>query len=127
MAQVNKYLELVKHIELEKDQANSEKEQYAQEKLKSDKKIETIISEYQENLNSEKKQVIEGMESEINKQSKMIQELEEKAFNQESLVDRLTRDKISLTSELEGLKKRLNSIDVDNVQVNIIILVRPFF
>lgn len=45
------------------------------------------------------------------------QELEERLFKQESLVDRLTRDKISLLSELESYKQKCNSIDVDNHNV----------
>lgn len=38
-------------------------------------------------------------------------------FKQESLVDRLTRDKVSLTSELESYKQKCNSIDFDNHHV----------
>ncbi len=46
--------------------------------------------------------------------------LEEKLFKQDNLVDRLTRDKISLTSELESYKKKCNSIDLDTHQVELV-------
>ena len=43
--------------------------------------------------------------------------LEERLFKQDNLVDRLTRDKISVVSELESYKKKCNSIDLDTHQV----------
>lgn len=57
------------------------------------------------------------------------QELEERLFKQESLVDRLTRDKVSLTSDLESYKQKCNSIDFDNhnVTLNVILKVDFYF
>ena len=43
--------------------------------------------------------------------------LEERLFKQENQIDRLTRDKVSLTSEVESYKKKCNSIDFDTHQV----------
>lgn len=40
-------------------------------------------------------------------------------FKQENLIDRLTRDKISLLNEVESYKQKCNSIDVDTHQVKI--------
>lgn len=44
--------------------------------------------------------------------------MEEKLIKQENLIDRLTRDKISLTSELESYKKKCNDFDLDTHQVS---------
>ena len=45
------------------------------------------------------------------------QSFEGKFLRQESLIDRLTRDKISLISEVENYKSKFNSIDLETHQV----------
>ena len=122
ISQVKKYADLVTHIERGKDQAVLEKEQYAQDKQNSDKKIEEFLNEFQENLISEKKIIVENVEIQIEKANLIIAELEEKCFKQESLIDRLTRDKIGLISENESYKNKCNSIDLDTHQVRIYFL-----
>ena len=117
ITQIKKYADLVEHIELEKNQAVLEKDQYAQEKMNSDQKIEEFLREFQENLNKEKRQVVENVNEEIEQLNGTIKELETKAFKQESTIDKLTRDKIGLISELESCKKKCNSIDLDTHQV----------
>lgn len=94
-----------------------EKDQYAQEKMNSDQKIEEFLREFQENLNKEKRQVVENVNEEIEQLNGTIKELETKAFKQESTIDKLTRDKIGLISELESCKKKCNSIDLDTHQM----------
>ena len=102
---------------MEKNQACLEKEQYAELKLNSDKKYEEFLNEFNENLYKEKKQIIENVDSQMKEYAANAQALDEKIFKQENAIDRLTRDKISLISELESYKKKCNSIDLDTHQV----------
>ena len=121
IGQIKKNVDLVKHLEMEKNQACLEKEQYAEQKLNSDKKYEAFLNEFNENLYKEKKQIIENVDAQMKEYAANAQTLEEKIFKQENAIDRLTRDKISLISELESYKKKCNSIDLDTHQVFIII------
>lgn len=118
ISQVKKYVDLVKHIEQEKDQAVMEKDHYAQEKLNSDKKIEEFLKEFQENLIKEKQLIVANVDDQIEKANAVVKELEEKCFKQEALIDKLTRDKIQVVSEMESYKKKCNSIDLDTHQVS---------
>lgn len=117
ITQVKKYADLVKHIEHEKDQAILEKQQCAQEKLNSDNKIEEFLKEFQTNLSNEKKLIVENVETQIEQANEKCGQLEERCFKQEALIDRLTRDKIGLISEMESYKSKCNSIDLDTHQM----------
>lgn len=118
MGQIKKYADLVEHIEQEKNRAFTERDQYAEEKANADRKIEEFLKEFHDNLLKEKKQIVENVDVEIERLNETVRELEVKSFKQESLIDRLTREKIGLVSDLESFKSKCNSIDLDTHQVS---------
>ncbi|CAF0876579.1 unnamed protein product [Brachionus calyciflorus] len=113
LSQIKKYVDLVKHLEMEKNQAYGERDIYREDKINTDKKLETILRDFNEKILSEKEIILENVESQIKKLTEENQILEERSFKQENLIDRLTRDKIDLISELESYKQKCNSIDFD--------------
>ena len=117
IGQIKKYADVVEHVEKERDRAFIERDQYAEEKANSDRKIEEFLREFQENLLREKSQIVQNVNVEIERLGESVKELEVKGFKQESLIDRLTREKIGLVSELESFKTKCNSIDLDTHQV----------
>ncbi len=117
ISQIKKYTDLVKHLELEKEKSDTERDQYKIDRQNAEKKLEEIMHDLNQKMLKEKELVLSTMESECQNLQKQNQELEERLFKQESLIDRLTRDKLTLTSECESYKKKCNSIDFDTHQV----------
>ncbi len=118
IGQVKRYADLVRHIEQEKEQGCVEKEQYRQDKLLSEKKIEEFLKEFQENLIKEKQTIMDNVESQLEQNTEKMAELENRCFKQEALIDRLTRDKVSLQSEMEGYKTKCNTVDLEAFQMS---------
>lgn len=87
------------------------------DKLSSDKKLEEIMRDFSDKIVKEKGVVLDNVESELRALTQLNQQLEERLFKQENLIDRLTRDKVSLTNEVESYKKKCDSIDFDTHQV----------
>jgi hypothetical protein len=65
VSQIKKYVDLVNHLELEKNQANTEKEQYQVEKCDADKRYEKLLKEMDENMFKEKEKIVENIETQI--------------------------------------------------------------
>lgn len=113
----------------------TERELFKEDKLNTDKKFASILKEYDEKLLKEKEIILDNVEKQIKDLTNQVinfkwfyfrsflkinfknQSLEERAFKQENLIDRLTRDKLSLLTEVESFKQKCNSIDVDTHQV----------
>jgi len=114
---VKRYADLVRHIEQEKEQLCVEKEQYRQDKLMSDRKIDDFLKEFQENLMKEKQAIVANVESQLDQNNVRAGELEARCFKQETLIDRLTRDKVNLQSELESYKTKCNTVDLEAFQM----------
>ena len=65
ISQIKKYVDLVNHLELEKNQANTEKEQYQVEKFEADQRYEKLLKEIDENMLKEKEKIVENIETQI--------------------------------------------------------------
>lgn len=65
ISQIKKYVDLVNHLELEKNQANTEKEQYQVEKLEADQRYEKLLKEIEANMLKEKENIVENIETQI--------------------------------------------------------------
>jgi hypothetical protein len=65
ISQIKKYVDLVNHLELEKNQANTEKEQYQVEKLEADQRYEKLLKEIEANMLKEKEKIVENIETQI--------------------------------------------------------------
>ena len=65
ISQIKKYVDLVNHLELEKNQANTEKEQYQVEKLEADQRYEKLLKEIEANMLKEKEKIVENIENQI--------------------------------------------------------------
>ncbi len=69
-------------------------------------------------IGEEKEYVVSNMEAKLGSLNEQNKTMEERLFKQENLIDRLTRDKITLISELETYKNKCNSLDFDAHQVS---------
>ena len=65
MAQIKKHIDLVKHLEMEKNQALNERDQFQAEKLKSEQKLEGILAEFNNKISKEKEVVVNNFESQF--------------------------------------------------------------
>jgi sulfur carrier protein ThiS len=65
MGQINKYADLVKHLEMQTSQAVAEKEQAVLEKHNSDKRIESLIEDFNGRLSKERETALRDIDKQI--------------------------------------------------------------
>lgn len=70
--QIKKYVDLVKHLEMERNQAVAEREQFYTDKLNTDKKLETILSEFNEKMLKEKELILNNVESQVKQLTEQV-------------------------------------------------------
>lgn len=70
--QIKKYVDLVNHLEMEKNRATVEKEQYLNEKLEANEKYEAFLREFNENMTKEKGKIVENIETQIKASTEQV-------------------------------------------------------
>lgn len=72
LAQIKKHIDLVKHLELEANQANLEKEQFKADRINSEQKLESILAEFNKKIFSEKELVVNNFESQLKELNEQV-------------------------------------------------------
>ena len=72
ISQIKKYVELVDHLEMEKNRALVEKDQYQNEKVEADQKYENFLKEFNANMFKEKEKIVENIETQIKSSTEQV-------------------------------------------------------
>jgi len=72
IGQIKKYVELVDHLEMEKNSAINEKDQYHNVKIETDQKYENFLKEFNQNMLKEKEKIVENIEIQIKSSTEQV-------------------------------------------------------
>ncbi|CAF2470353.1 unnamed protein product [Rotaria sp. Silwood2] len=111
-------LAMVEQNKFEKAEAIVERDQIKIELVETQKRLKKFIDEMDEKITKEKQNIEAIYQDRSKENAEKIRQIEEKCTQYELTIDRLTREKISLTADIDVWKENFQRQEIDLSQVN---------
>ncbi|KAK3597838.1 hypothetical protein CHS0354_029408 [Potamilus streckersoni] len=109
--QMKKGIELVEEAQLEQTQAMIQKEQLAEELNNMKQRFDTHVHDAQVRIQEERESVRKENKAVVHELNTKIRELTEQLAGTQNQMEKVTRDKVAMMSELEDVKIQLRRYD----------------
>ncbi|XP_072031037.1 serologically defined colon cancer antigen 8 homolog isoform X2 [Amphiura filiformis] len=105
--QVKNSINMVEQAQLEKTQALVQKEQVSEDVEKLEQRMTELIAEHQEKLIKERQLTRKECDGQIEQLNQKIAELSQDLVSSQGIVDKVSREKVALMTELEQAKNQI--------------------